>query len=252
MKLSDKIFGRLCSGLLARFRKMSGRLCAQDLSAMKISFSQHGEDLLIAEHLFGASSSGRGIYIDAGCFDPFLHSNTRLLHLFGWRGINIDAAADVIEKFNRYRPFDTNICAALSDRVEEAILVGAPGQASRGLAGSGTSGTAQGRLMTTTTLATVLERAVNGGAVVDLLDVDCEDRDLAVMCGFPFERFRPRLIAVEAHDKQGLRDLAEFLGSKAYVHVGTRGPTHLFRDRETIPASLSPSTRITEIHPASD
>lgn len=251
MKLSDRILGRLCAGLLARFRKMPGRLCAQDLRAMKISFSQHGEDLLIAEHLFGASSSGRGIYIDAGCFDPFLHSNTRLLHLFGWRGINIDAAAEVIEKFNRYRPFDTNICAALSDRVEEAMLVGAPGQASRGLAGAGVDCSAAQRV-TTTTIAAVLEATVAGGTVVDFLDVDCEDRDLAVMCGFPFEKLRPRLIAVEAHDEDGLHELAEFLGGKGYVYVGTRGPTHVFRDRQTIPPSLSPSTRIAELHPAAD
>jgi hypothetical protein len=51
MSATNRFLGRICSGLLARFRKMPGRLGVEDLKNMKISFSQHGEDLVILEHL---------------------------------------------------------------------------------------------------------------------------------------------------------------------------------------------------------
>lgn len=247
MSITDKIFGRLCSGLLARFRKMPGRLCLQDLQNMKISFSQHGEDLVILEHLLGMQLPAKGIYIDAGCFDPVVFSNTRLLNLHGWNGLNIDAAVDVIAKFNEARPQDWNVCAALSNCKQEMFLEGSCGSASRSLSKESNSSSQPQKLrLETMTLEEVLSSSNFVGREVDFLDVDCEGHDLDVLRGFPFASIRPKLTAVEGHSQGEAEALGKYLKDLDYFKVCVRGPTHIFRAKETLPQSLSPSARIAE------
>ena len=53
----------------------------------KISFSQFGEDLLINK-IFKKINYGK--FLDLGSFHPIHYSNTFLLYLRGWRGININ------------------------------------------------------------------------------------------------------------------------------------------------------------------
>ena len=50
-------------------------------------------------------------YVDLGAYDPIYHSNTFLLYLLGWRGLNIDANEDSIQTFEIFRPTDINVHA---------------------------------------------------------------------------------------------------------------------------------------------
>ncbi len=234
MSLTNKILGRICSGLFARFRKMPGRLEVGDLENMKISFSQHGEDLVVLEHLQGLRAQEKGIYIDAGCFDPFVFSNTRLLNLYGWRGINIDAALDVIEKFRLSRPDDHNVCAPLSNDKKIMFLQGKPGAASRRITASPSEECLPSFLeVSTTTLAEVLTSSPFAGAAVDFLDIDCETHDLPVLEGFPFEAVRPKIIALESHGQDEASAVDLYLSRLSYTKICNRGPTHLYRAKET-------------------
>lgn len=248
MGLNDTILGRVCSGLLARFRKMPGRLGVRDLENMKISFSQHGEDLMILEHLQGLRANRKGIYIDAGCFDPIVFSNTRLLNLYGWNGINIDAAEDVILKFNVSRPEDYNVCAALSDKEMSVYLNGKEGSATRYIAAVHVSDCVSSTpAVVTTTIAKILQQSEFVDRSVDLLDIDCENHDLNVLKGFPFDSYRPVLIAVEAHEREELAALHDFLLDLDYFRLAARGPTHIYRDRGSVPAKVFGSARFSEL-----
>ena len=60
-------------------------------------YSQWGEDEFIAEFF---KDNQNGIYLDIGCFNPFMYSNTCLLHKKGWSGINIDINPTSIDLFN--------------------------------------------------------------------------------------------------------------------------------------------------------
>lgn len=214
---------------------------------MKISFSQHGEDFVILEHLLGMKRPSNGIYVDAGCFDPVVFSNTRLLNLYGWQGINIDAAQDVIAKFDQTRPHDFNICAALSDRSQTMFLDGPNGSARRRLSEQTVAGAEVDKIrVETTTLDTVLSLSPFAGKDVDFLDVDCEGHDLSVLRGFPFARVRPKLIAIEGHTKQEAETVGKYLEDLDYFKVCVRGPTHIFRARETLPTDLPFGARISE------
>jgi FkbM family methyltransferase len=248
MSLANRFLGRTCSGLLARFRKLPKRLVLADLENMRISFSQHGEDLVILEHLLGMKLPFKGIYIDAGCFDPVVFSNTRLLSLYGWSGLNIDAGVDVIAKFNEARPEDWNVCAALSDRKQEMFLEGGLGSAGRRLSeDSSANGKEKKIRVETMTLDEVISSSPLAEREVDFLDVDCEGHDLAVLRGFPFARVRPKLIAIEGHSLQEATTVGDFLEGLDYFKVCVRGPTHIFRSSETVPSGLAPWVRMAEL-----
>ncbi len=215
---------------------------------MKISFSQHGEDLVILEHLLGLKLPTKGIYIDAGCFDPVVFSNTRLLNLHGWQGINIDAAQDVIQKFQDMRPDDHNVCAALGERKQKVILRGPKGAPSRSVEAINDQSSEGGKdLLETSTLNEILSSSPFRGAPVDFLDVDCEGHDLAVLKGFPFAEIRPKLIAVEGHSMEEAKTVVDFLEKLDYFKVCVRGPTHIFRAMATLSSELPAGTRICEL-----
>ena len=75
-------------------------------------YSQWGEDQFIAQYF---KDQEKGIYLDIGCFNPFMYSNTCLLYKKGWNGINIDINPTSIELFNIARPDDINICTTIND-----------------------------------------------------------------------------------------------------------------------------------------
>lgn len=212
---------------------------------MKLSFSQFGEDLLIADHVINQKVRPKGIYVDAGCFDPVKYSNTRLLNLMGWQGINIDAASDVIEKFRISRSGDHNVCAGLSDKEVDMQFAGKTGLASRKLVRPGEQ--MPGPVIRTSTLTDVISQSPFANSPIDLLDIDCELHDLEVLRGFPFEKTRPLIVCVEAHTQLELDQLREFFEDLEYIKIGTRGPTHVFRDRRTVPKDLPSHVKISEL-----
>ena len=75
-------------------------------------YSQWGEDKFITQYF---KDKENWIYLDIGCFNPFMYSNTCLLYKKGWTGINIDINPTSIDLFNIARPNDFNICTTIND-----------------------------------------------------------------------------------------------------------------------------------------
>jgi FkbM family methyltransferase len=76
------------------------------------TYAQHGDDLAII-NLFKCLRIERPSYLDIGAHHPFELSNTALLYARGSRGINVEANPAMIENFQRLRPEDVNVCAAV-------------------------------------------------------------------------------------------------------------------------------------------
>ena len=76
-------------------------------------YSQWGEDEYIIKFF---KETFDGFYLDIGCFNPFMYSNTCLLYKKGWKGINVDINPTSIDLFNIARPNDFNICTAVNDK----------------------------------------------------------------------------------------------------------------------------------------
>src|SRR5690349_18388101 len=87
----------------------------EELRHVHLSFSQFGEDIGLAKWFDELFRIQRGIYVDVGAYHPIHFSNTLLLHKKGWRGVNIDMNADKIALFNKFRPDDVNVHAAVSN-----------------------------------------------------------------------------------------------------------------------------------------
>jgi FkbM family methyltransferase len=90
--------------------------------AFSVSWSQSGEDLAIEEILNSTNSSK--FYIDIGAHHPSRFSVTRRLYQSGWKGINVDANAELETEFRRNRPRDQFLGAAIGDLSHYKLYVG--------------------------------------------------------------------------------------------------------------------------------
>ena len=157
------------------------RLSREELRASRISFSLFGEDLSVLRWVSRYPHIPK-IYVDAGCNDPIVNSNTLLLHKAGWRGLNIDMAPEHISAFNALRPQDINVVAALGSTAKNMKLFSygdiptatdrlgpSTGSALKSVENEEPINT---RVITTTTLNDVLGRSPFGA--ISYLNIDCE------------------------------------------------------------------------------
>lgn len=156
------------------------------------SFSQFGEDLLVRDILTGYGTI-QGIYVDVGAYHPQMFSNTLLLHKAGYRGVNIDMNPHKVRMFERDRPGDWNVCAAVSDGeyAFETVHTGETTEAIELIHADEAS-------PRTVTLASILEASPYAGRAIDYLNIDCEGHDLAVLRSIPLDTYRPKVITIEA------------------------------------------------------
>ena len=93
----------------------------EEARAMRISYSLFGEDLVVRSYFAANFDNSIARFIDVGAFHPFEQSNTMLLSQLGWRGINIDCDPVKIARFEKLRPQDVNICAAVGEAIRDMI-----------------------------------------------------------------------------------------------------------------------------------
>jgi FkbM family methyltransferase len=164
--------------------------------AREISYSQFGEDLWLARRFAGQAA---GFYVDVGAYDPFNASNTLLLYRRGWTGINIEPDPAGLARLLRFRSRDINLGVAISESEGEANFI---------LAGSFSgletpnhlwpAPSAMRTTVATRRLDSVLAQYRPLGEI-DLLDVDCEGHELAVLRSNDWDRFRPLVVLIESH-----------------------------------------------------
>jgi FkbM family methyltransferase len=208
-------------------------LSREEFRYSRISFSQFGEDLAILRWIdeYFTKLPLTHVYVDAGCFHPIHCSNTLLLHKRGWRGINIDLSRDKIALFNRNRPNDLNVCAALSDKCERVFQLSYEGGLTDRisleadtLSMCGDSPIAFHQAVTTTLDAILGE--TEWVRRIGYLNIDCEGHDLAVLRGISLSRYQPAIITIEAcRDKE---EIIRYLSDSSYDHKETFHRTLLF------------------------
>lgn len=91
----------------------------------QMSYSFEGEDR-IAASLLRTISAGR--YLDIGCAEPLVISNTYLFYKLGWRGIGIDARPELTSEWARERPGDTFISCLVDEEEREQLYWKFPDQ----------------------------------------------------------------------------------------------------------------------------
>jgi len=175
--------------------RQSMRSPLEELRAMRVSYSQFGEDLVVRTHFEENFDNSIGRFIDVGAFHPFKYSNTILLSQLGWRGINVDCEPVKVARFKKLRPQDENICAAVGDVPRDVVYLE---YSSEGLTNrtvdpaekDALSGIGETPLKVTPmrlmTLTDIIEQSAFRGQHFHYLNVDCEGQDLSVLKGLDF------------------------------------------------------------------
>lgn len=232
-----KLLARLLSAGVRLIRRRPGELSPDAWRAVRFSYSHYAEDLIVL-HLF-REKLGRGeagVYVDIGCFDPFLFSNTLLLHQHGWRGVNVDPNPECVRRFAAARPADRSVCAAVADEHRPMTYLEYPTGGTNRLVDpaeterTNVSGEAPTRVtpITTVTLTDLLAEHLGPGDGIDFLNVDCEGEDLAVFRGLDWGRWVPRVVAVEAYDDAARAAVKSYLGERGYTPVAQAVLTMIF------------------------
>ena len=190
------------------------------------SFSQGAEDIIIP-YLINVK---KGIYVDVGCNEPVVFSNTFNFYLQGWTGINIDANSSLIEKCKRIRKKDISICAAVSDSEREVVFHKAKIPSVSTIDENRLKDwkklwefdEADQEKVTTQTLTSILDKSLPPETLIDLLTIDVEGHDFEVLKGLDIERYRPGVIIIELHslDKALDSSIYKYLSEKNYSCSG--------------------------------
>ena len=145
----------------------------------------------------------KGFYIDVGCYHPIRLSNTKFLSDKGWRGINIDISKKSIDLFNIARKKDTNLNIGIAEK--ETFL---EGYFKKDLYHANTLDNDHSnyffgqepkkKIIEIKTLNSIINRYAKGKKI-NLIDIDCEGKDLEVLKGLNLSRNNIELIMIEMH-----------------------------------------------------
>jgi len=174
----------------------------EDVANMTISYAQNFEDIMLIKAFGGAYA---GYYVDVGANDPVFHSVTKLLSDRGWRGINIEPTPSLHARLVADRPRDLNLNVGISDTEGTLTFYEVPpplhgwstfmpkiAQAYRNQGVESIE-----RPIPVVPLNRVFEHHV-GDHVVDVLKIDAEGWEKQVISSLNLQRWRPRVILVEA------------------------------------------------------
>jgi FkbM family methyltransferase len=165
-----------------------------------VSYAQNGEDVVLARVF---DSVPGGFYIDVGAAHPRYDSVTKHFYDRGWHGINVEPHPDFFALLERDRPRDLNLNVGVSDRKGRMTFYEHPELAGSSTFSSEVAATYRGQgialrehTIEVTTLAEICE--LHAEHEIDFLKIDVEGHEAAVLAGADFERFRPRVLVVEA------------------------------------------------------
>jgi FkbM family methyltransferase len=221
--VAEKALSTTANRLLTILRNRTDlRMTREEFRYSRVSFSQFGEDLAVLRWLDERLPNTTPTYVDAGCFHPIHCSNTLLLYKRGWRGINIDLLPEKIALFDRLRPGDQNVVAALSDAARDLGVVTYEGGLEDRLDPDTSSHPHPGSLavsrtqVVTRTLNDVLSKTRLRDKRIGYLNIDCEGHDLNVLRGLNLASYAPSIITIEAFEPN-LDDIRDYLTGVGYL-----------------------------------
>ena len=190
-----------------------------------ISYAQNFEDVMLWRALKGFPV---GNYVDIGAQGPTHFSVTKAFYDRGWRGINIDAVPEIVERLKTNRPEDTNhtFFVGVGDGELDVFQIGDTGISTcrkdyaerHQRAGHPISKIR----VEVRTLTSILEESEITNDRFHFLKIDVEGAEADVLLGLDLEKFRPWIVVVEATEPNSTTPSLEFeplLLAKRYNYV---------------------------------
>ncbi len=171
------------------------------MPALTISYAQRYEDLHLLR-CFGERASG--FYIDIGAGHPVYDNVSFAFYLRGWNGITVEPNPWLAQLSAAVRPRDKRIQSLVGTTAGEAAYylvedfhglsttIASHAQAAQAELGKA----AQTMTVPVTTLRALCEQ--HAPAAIDFLKVDVEGAEPDVLAGGDWQRFRPKVVVVEA------------------------------------------------------
>jgi FkbM family methyltransferase len=187
------------------------------------SFAQHDEDRFLLDYF----ADHQGVYIDVGASHPFKISNTYALYRRGWYGATLEPIPRLYLEHKRLRPRDIQLNAGVSERpgslrfhelVPSVLSTFDTAAAQRAV---DHSGAIRRRVydVPVTTLEEVRAQHFPNRRI-DLLSIDVEGAELAVLDGWDWTHLPPKIIVCETVQPDGAEDrttaLTTFLSAHGY------------------------------------
>lgn len=166
-----------------------------------ISYAQNFEDVMIAR-LFDAGYCG--FYVDIGAAHPDFLSVTRHFYDLGWSGINVEPTDRYYPLLCETRPRDINLQCAVGSKPGLATFYEIPKFAENSTLERTVADRLAAAELTATPHAVKVVRLADlcdthvKDRTIDFMKVDVEGGELGVLQSADWERFRPRLLIVEA------------------------------------------------------
>jgi FkbM family methyltransferase len=177
-----------------------------------ISTAQNQEDVLLFRAFSGRT---KGYYVDIGAGDPNWDSVTNWLSRVGWTGINVEPNPDIFPILAQWRPSDINLNIGCSDQAGTLEFYKVANSTGQGWGLSTLEPASAERAqelgysvtkinIEVLSLANILDLHATRSDI-DVLKVDVEGREAAVLRSGDWRRFRPSLVVVEAVDPMSAR-----------------------------------------------
>ena len=200
-------------------------------------YSQWGEDEFIDQYF---KNKEKGIYLDIGCFNPFMYSNTCLLYNKGWSGINIDINPTSIDLFNIARPKDFNICTTINNEEKLfEVYLDDPFSPLNTLdkkfnENLDKSFSTNEKILSVKSKS--IDEVINLSGIkkdIDFINIDVEGSDYKILTQININKLKPKLISIETHNTQGLesenfQQIHDYLSKYKFSIYKRVGPTTLF------------------------
>jgi len=162
-----------------------------------ISYARNFEDVLLWRALRHVEA---GFYVDVGAGDPQRDSVTLAFYQRGWRGLNVEPAADALRRLRQARPADINVGAAAAAAAGSSLLYRrADTQASTLDPALAQAWRAAGHdvLRSDTELQTLDALcAAHAAPVIHFMHLNVNGAEAAALAGLDLERWRPWLLLV--------------------------------------------------------
>lgn len=203
--------------------------------APRVFYAQFAEDVVLERAFPGQT----GFYIDAGANDPVFHSVTKRFYDRGWRGVNIEPNPRVFDRLHRLRPEDINLNCGVAVREGTLTFFEFPtvdGWSTFVPELAAHYRSEQGlepleRPVPVRTLASICDEHV-GDRTIDFLKVDVEGFEAQLLYGGDWQRWRPRIVLIEATWFEGWEP---FLTEVDYLFATTDGINRYYVRREDEP-----------------
>jgi FkbM family methyltransferase len=212
-----------------------------------IYYGQQGEDSVLWS-IFKKTRKN-GFFIDVGALDGMRFSNTYSFEQAGWKGLCIEAHPDYIQYLKKNRPNSKIVHAAVSDTNKDSVdffstKIGAFSTL------DGTMCNYFGSIWKAAkkydkikvpmrTLNSILEEMQV--KTIDVISIDIEGTELAAIRGLDLEKYKPRVLVVEALDEERRVNLVNYMKEFGYLCPRRKANNYFFcrtvRDAERLRTS---------------